>query len=544
MYPRIVTVKRGEKVYRYLRIVESVRQDGRVRQRTVVDLGSLAQHSEDEWSVVAARLQRLLGTQVYLASEIEGREVQSYGEVLVAKALWEQLELTPKLEQLVPSQSLGYDFPLAILVQVLNRLMAPRSRLALMQWVEGVYLPEPEEQSVQLHQLYRSLGVLARGKQRLEEALFVQLRDLLSLEVDVVLYDVTSTYFEGHRGPEQAAHGYSRDKRPDCRQVLLGLVTTRDGLPIGHHVFAGNRVDSTTVQEVVASLRERFQIGRLIFVGDRGMVSRANVEAIAGSGYEYIMGVRKRGGTEAAGLLAVPLEQYSVVGEGVSLYEGRGRDEAARYLVCHSAERVVEEEQILAGKLRRGHDRLAAVARRRGLSRDELIAAAAQALTQVKARKYFRFQVDEGGRLHYAEDDEAVAVERQRIGKYVLKTNAAELSAEECLHAYKLLQEVEAAFRTMKDVLQLRPIYLWNQEHVEGHIAVCVLAYLLHKLLQLRLRQAGVTASVSKAWDAVAKVRLVTLSLPDQTLRVITRPDPLARKVFRAVGIPHIPSAI
>lgn len=544
MYPRIVTVKRGEKVYRYLRIVESVRQDGRVRQRTVVDLGSLAQHSEDEWSVVAARLQRLLGTQVYLASEIQGREVQSYGEVLVAKALWEQLELTPKLEQLVPSQSLGYDFPLAILVQVLNRLMAPRSWLALMQWLEGVYLPEPEEQSVQLHQLYRSLGVLARGKQRLEEALFVQLRDLLSLEVDVVLYDVTSTYFEGHRGPEQAAHGYSRDKRPDCRQVLLGLVTTRDGLPIGHHVFAGNRVDSTTVQQVVASLRERFQIGRLIFVGDRGMVSKANVEAISGSGYEYIMGVRKRGGTEAAELLAVPLEQYSVVGEGVSLYEGRGRDEAARYLVCHSAERVVEEEQILAGKLRRGHERLAAVARRRGLSRDELIAAAAQALTQVKARKYFRFEVDEGGRLQYAEEDEAVAVERQRIGKYVLKTNAAELSPEECLHAYKLLQEVEAAFRTMKDVLQLRPIYLWNQEHVEGHIAVCVLAYLLRKLLQLRLRQAGVTESVSKAWDAVAKVRLVTLSLPDQTLRVITRPDPLARKVFRAVGIPHIPSAI
>jgi len=537
MYPRIVTVKRGKKVYRYLRIVESVREDGRVRQRTVVDLGSLAQHSEDEWAVVAARLQRLLGTQVYLASEIEGREVHSYGEVLVAKALWEQLELTPKLARLLPSQSVGYDFPVAILVQVLNRLMAPRSRLALMQWLEGVYLPELDEQSVQLHQLYRSLGVLARGKQRLEEALFVQLRDLLSLEVDVVLYDVTSTYFEGHRGPEQAAHGYSRDKRPDCRQVLLGLVTTRDGLPIGHHVFAGNRVDSTTVQEVVASLRERFQIGRLIFVGDRGMVSRANVEAISGSGYEYIMGVRKRGGTEAAELLAVPLEQYSVVGEGVSIYEGRGRDEAARYVVCHSAERVVEEEQILAGKLRRGHERLAAVARRRGLSRDELIAAAAQALTQVKARKYFRFQVDEAGRLQYAEDDEAVAVERQRIGKYVLKTNAAELSPQECLHAYKLLQEVEAAFRTMKDVLQLRPIYLWNQEHVEGHIAVCVLAYLLRKLLQLRLRQAGVTQSVTKAWDAVAKVRLVTLSLPDQTLRIITRPNPLARKVFRAVGI-------
>jgi transposase len=544
MYPRIVTVKRGEKVYRYLRIVESVREDGRVRQRTVVDLGSLVQHSEDEWAVVSARLQRLLGTQVYLASEIEGRGVQSYGEVLVAKALWEQLELTPKLARLLPSQSVGYDFPVAILAQVLNRLMAPRSRLALLQWLEGVYLPELEEHPLQLHQLYRSLGVLARGKERLEEALFVQLRDLLSLEVDVVLYDVTSTYFEGHRGPEQAAHGYSRDKRPDCRQVLLGLVTTRDGLPIGHHVFAGNRVDSTTVQEVVASLRERFQIGRLIFVGDRGMVSRANVEAIAESGYEYIMGVRKRGGTEAAQLLAVPLEQYSVVSEGVSIYEGQGRDEAARYLVCHSAERVVEEQHILEGKLRRGHERLGAVARRRGLSRDELIAAAAQALTQVKAQKYFRFEVDEAGRLQYAEDEEAVATERQRIGKYVLKTNAAELSAEECLHAYKLLQEVEAAFRTMKDVLQLRPIYLWNQERVEGHIAVCVLAYLLRKLLQLRLRQAGVTESVSKAWDAVAKVRLVTLSLPDQTLRVITRPDPLARKVFRAVGITHIPSAI
>jgi len=317
MYLRTVKASGGKGVqHEYVRLVESYRQGGKKIQRVVCNLGRkdlLAEHLDS--------LVRLLGGERaesgFVAEKVRAAGAFDFGPELVARHLWRELGLEEILDRLGGrGRGNGASFCERSFVLVANRLCAPSSEHGLARWLETDFVcdrdgrrwvplwredserrrsrtPRVRVELRQLKQWYRTLDQLQARKERIERELYLRLRDLFSLKVDLVFYDLTSTYFEGH-GPESLArHGHSRDGKPRNRQVLVGLVMV-DGWPITHHVFQGNWRDSTTVAQVLGDIEKRFGLRRVVFVGDRGMVTAENIALLEKKGQGYVVGLNRR----------------------------------------------------------------------------------------------------------------------------------------------------------------------------------------------------------------------------------------------------------
>jgi transposase len=317
MYPRTIKVRSSSgTVPEYIRIVEAFREGGKVKQRIVADLGR-----KDLLVEILPKLRRLL------AGESDGdtgdpavpqvRDASTWGPVLAVRTLFDRLGLWDILDQHL-GKAKGVPFTDRAFVLVANRLIAPASEHGLAGWLETDFVCDRQGRrflphwhrrrrvrvpSRQLDTWYRTLDQLLKAKDRIEVALYHRLRDLFSFQPDLVLYDITSTYLEGAGPDDCARHGYSRDGKPHDVQVIVGVVMVA-GWPIAHHVGAGNRIDPSTVQEVIKDLRHRFAFGRLVFVGDRGMVTEANLEAITRDEHGFLVGAKRRRHPQIDGWLA------------------------------------------------------------------------------------------------------------------------------------------------------------------------------------------------------------------------------------------------
>src|SRR5438270_9295957 len=303
MYPRTVKVRSSSgTVHEYVRIVEAYREAGQVKERAVADLGR-----KDVLVEVLPKLRRLLTGEVHDPADPQFGEAPTWGPVLVVRALFDQLGLWDILNQHL-GRAKSVPFADRAFVLVANRLIAPASEHGLAGWLETDFVCDRKGRrflphwhrrrrvrvhSRQLDAWYRTLGQLLAAKDRIEVALYHRLRDLFSLKPDLVLYDITSTYFEGAGPHEFAKHGYSRDGKSQNVQVIVGVVMVA-GWPIAHHVWEGNRVDHSTVQEVISDLRKRFEFGRVVFVVDRGMVTDENIESIIKDHHGFLVGIKRR----------------------------------------------------------------------------------------------------------------------------------------------------------------------------------------------------------------------------------------------------------
>src|SRR6201997_354460 len=323
MFLRVVRAAGGQGVkHEYVRVVEAFRHQGKTRHRTVLNLGRrdlLAAHLDLE------KLMRLLHGEARVAgptSDVRPDDVRAlaawdWGPMLVARQMWDELGLETTLDRLSrPARRDSSTLSDRALVLVANRLTSPGSEHGLARWLETDFVcdrhgrrwlaewrddaerlasrtPRVRVASRQLKQWYRTLDQLQERKAEIEHALFVTLRDLFSLRVDLVFYDLTSTYFEGQGPPEMGANGHSRDGKPHNPQVLVGLVLV-DGWPIAHHVFEGNKRDAKTVPDVLRDLEQRFGLKRIVFIADRGMVTCQNLDDLRAGGHGYIVGRNRR----------------------------------------------------------------------------------------------------------------------------------------------------------------------------------------------------------------------------------------------------------
>ncbi len=319
MFLRTVKARGGEGVqHEYVRLVEAYRERGKNKQRIVCNLGRkdlLAAHLDD--LIALLRGERRATPKKSAAGPVQAVGAWDWGPLLVARALWRELGLQDVLDQ-EGGRGVGDGVALAdrALVLVANRLCAPTSEHGLARWLETDFVcdrrgrrwlpqwrddaerrasrrPRVRVSSRQLTQWYRTLDQVAARRVAIEDALYLRLRDLFSLKVDCVFYDLTSTYFEGHGPPLLGAHGHSRDGKPRNRQVLIGLVLV-DGWPLTHHVFAGNWRDAKTVPDVLDDLETRFGLRRVVFVGDRGMVTAANLTRVREHKHGYVVGLQRR----------------------------------------------------------------------------------------------------------------------------------------------------------------------------------------------------------------------------------------------------------
>ena len=344
----------------------------------------------------------------------------------------------------------------------------------------------------QLEAWYRTLDQLVAAKEKIEVALYHRLRDLFSFKPDLVLYDITSTYFEGAGPAGFAKHGHSRDGKPHNVQVIVAVVMVA-GWPIAHHVWAGNEVDHTTVGKAIADLHRRFGFNRLVFVGDRGMVTSDNLDAITAGNHGYLVGLKRRRNKKLdRWLAAVDEAKWINCPVGITAREKtdppRTRAQEVpsgiagmRVIIVDSDERRAYEEAMRVKSMERTRQALEKLQRRIAagkLKQPEKIGAAAERLLQRShGYRYYSWEIHQGG-FRYFENAAGLGSEKGIEGKYVIATSESGLSVLEVVAIYKDLSDVERGFRQLKDVLAMRPIYHQIESRVKAHIFVAALALL------------------------------------------------------------------
>jgi transposase len=572
----------GRKKRTYWALAESIRTKRGSRQRIVAYLGELAKSEQSGWAQLGRSLsgkqrpQRTLFDPPHYdepASDepvlvnlngIRLERLRDFGDVWMALGLWRLLGLDGLLQNVAEPGREEVPWPTVAAILTVARFCRLSSELHIeTTWYRGTALEDllsvsPEK--VYTDRLYAGLDWLLPHKPQIEKHLKERLGSLFDLEYDLLLYDVTSTYFEGQCAANGLAkRGYSRDGRPDCLQVCIGLVVTTDGIPLGYEVFAGNRHDSTTVEEIVEAMERKYGHANRVWVMDRGMVSEKNLEFLRQRNGQYIVGTPKATLRQFEEYLT--RKDWREVQEGVEVQLIPGPDGSETFILARSMDRREKEKAMH----QRFVDRLEAALRKMqasaesGRLKDEAVAnrRLGRLMCQYwRAAGAFDVRIEalsppQGkARLHVAwtRNDQWNDWAALSEGCYLLRTNLNETDPAVLWKRYIQLTDAEWAFRITKDELEIRPIWHQKTERVLAHILVCFLAYVLWKTLGQWMQRSGLGDAPRTLLDELSKIKSGDVILPTRTkdgqyngtvrLRCVTEPDEAQKVLLHRLGIP------
>lgn len=583
MFLRKIKQRRGDQTYTYFSLVETARSpNGKVRQRTICYLGRLDNLRPPDWLHLAERLPDpawlpLLMQEVgYTPPQVPMGPLRSVtvdpdsiawanprrlGDVHVGLSAWALLGLDHLLRRLVGRFRTCVPLHKIAAIIAVNRLVEPRSELGIHRWLPTTALPElldvPRDR-IPLNLLYRCLSAVEPHKATIEAHLANLARDLFHSDTDLVLYDLTSTYFEGRMASNpKAQRGYSRDHRSDCKQLCIGLAVDRDGFPLGYESFAGNARDAQTLNPLIEKLEQRCGGLRRLVCFDRGMATEANLRHWRLTKRHYLCAVRRclvcpylpqiRDGAWQTLPNRDPQAQIDVQELPTQTLD----EVAERWLLCRSVGCQVKERQIFDARLSKARVKLARLRTQVAVgtfTTDTVILRKAQnAVGRTHdLRGVFTFTIrgtTTGKELDIVEDADALAVERDLQGVYLLRTTTPDLLPDELWRTYTLLTRVEAAFRNLKTDLCLRPIFQHKETRADAHVLFAVLAYALSMAIQGRHRQQGGTRTTAALLEQLERVQLAELSfttVDGNRLRFERASVPTAeqQEILRGLGWP------
>ena len=545
----LYTIKRKNKdgdYTDYYQLCESYRdEEGKPKRKVLANLGKKDNPN------TAKKLQRVVSQLasaarmkdlVDLDTEITTPWSKSIGPKLVVRKLWEDLNLDFVFSEKYHEH---------VFMMVLNRLCDPTSKMDCMRWKETVY--EPLWDKVQLHELYRALDYLIDNKEKIEYQMFNNIRDLFNQNTDLMLFDTTSVSYwgEGKNAPELLKFGYSKEKRNDLKQLIVALLMTEGGIPVGHEVYPGNQVDVTSFPKIIAKVKDKFNLKRVVWVCDRGMISESNIELLDSINHEYIIGIKMRmlNAAQKEILLATKYKDFEKIHDNLyvkqvivdmevddqkeeSIKESKNQDEAnsdkrkkkekktktisRRYVVCYNPQQakidVINREhfkEIIIKKVLEKTDK--------------------SWIVKNGYKKYLKLKED------IIEGVDLDRLEKEKIydGKWVLLTNT-KLEYTEIAKYYKSLWQIENAFSELKSSLDVKPMYHWTERRIRGHIFICFLAL----VLELGLRNKLVKVSYGEAMEDLKKLQATLIKVKDQA--VIKRTDPVGtvEYVFKQLQLP------
>ena len=522
MYVRAKQVRHRDKTYEYLQLVEARREAGRNRQRLIATLGRLdqvcASGQLDRLIAGLARFsEHLRVVSVERDDALSARVAKSWGPALVFGRLWQRQGLPGILERLSARRKFEFDVERVAFALALQRLVAPGSDRQGAGWLATVEAPGFE--TLRLHQMYRTVAALAEMREDLERELFLADRDLFSGGLDLVCIDTTSTYVYREHEHEGALRrrGYSRDKRPDLLQVVVCLAVDRRGWPVAWEIFPGNTADRPAFEAMVAKLRERFRIGRVCVVADRGMIARDTLASLTGhqTPWDYILGCRLRSDKEVRDIVLADPGAFRGLADGLQVKDVRLGER--RYVVCRNPGEAERDARMRQGIV----DRLRATLRH-------------GPKTVVGNRGFARFLTVDKGAMTI--DQAAIDADARYDGVFVLRTNT-DHPPDEVASLYKGLWQVERAFREAKSTLEVRPIYHQNDDACIGHLIAGFLALRLEVDLQSRLDAAGVTTPWPDLIRDLAQVHAVIVDLDGKRYRLRTDLAGAAHAAFAAAGV-------
>lgn len=571
MYLRHTHVRKKGRVHTYWRLVRSVRVGGKVRQETAAWLGELDREGRAKAAALARHFLGERADQPDLFEDHRPSETacvrldkfrvergRFFGDVWLAWMLWKALELDKFCLRVMDMGRENIAWADIAFILVAARLCEPSSELHIAEdWYRRTALEDLmgiDPASIHHTRLYEGLDKLLPHKDSLEKHVKERLGNLFDLDYDLLLYDVTSTYFEGEAGANSLAkYGYSRDRRRDCKQVCIGLVVTREGFPLGYEIFAGNRNDVTTMEEIVEKMEARYGKARRIWAMDRGMVSKENLEWLREEERLYIVGTPR---SELKNWEKDLLEKggWKEVREGLEVKLCPGPDGMETFILCRSADRGAKEKAMHERFSKRIVEGLARLSQR--LEKAKKKADRSQVERQIgrllgrnsRAAGRFNAEVSEdesrpsGLRVSWKENQKWFEWATLSEGAYILRSNVTNWKPEDLWQAYMQLVEAENAFRIEKSELSLRPIWHHRTERVEAHILVCFLAYVLWKTLAGWQAKAGLGSSPRTLLEELRRIQSVDVVLPvvdgkDIRLRCVVQPEKAQRLLLQRLGL-------
>ena len=506
--------------YEYLQIVRSYREGGKVKQQIIGTLGRrdrlLASGELDGLlKSLASFSEKLRVVEAVRETGLTARQARTWGPALVFGRLWERQGLPDLLKKLAQDRKFEFDVERAAFALALQRLCAPGSDLQGSGWVQTVEAPGLE--GLALQHFYRTTAFLAQVRQDLESALYRRDRNLFNQTLDLVFIDTTSLYCYRDIETELRRRGYSRDRRPELPQVVLCVAVDAQGWPIAWEVFPGNTADGVALRQVVELLRKRFEIGRVVVVADRGMISKETLKLLAGhetAPFDYVLGCKLRRSKEVREEVLGRGGRYHKVADNLEIKEVRVKNR--RYVVCRNpkeAQKDAAARQALVEKLKKTLAREG----EKGLMAN---------------RGFARFLKTGSASL----DEAALAADARLDGKFVLTTNT-EMSTEEVALTYKSLWRVERTFREQKCTLEVRPLYHQRDDTCIGHIVASFLALRLEVDLQRRLEERGAELSWPDLMRDLQQVQAVLIELDGQRYQLRTDLAGTAHQAFAAAGV-------
>jgi hypothetical protein len=542
MYIRQISQARkdGTRV-RYLQLAHKVRdpRTGRPTDKVLYHFGREDQLDKEQLKRLAISLSRFLTP--CDQAEVRGRlfeegapEIEkslAYGGSFVLDALWRRLELHRTMAKLLADRSFGADVERVLFALVANRALDPRSKLGVERWV-GRKVHIEGLGGVQAQTLYRTMDFLLQHEETVQRAVFCSVATLFNLEVDLIFFDTTSTYFELDEADGEGGlrrYGYSRDKRGDLPQASIGLAVTRDGIPVRCWVWPGNTADASTVEQVQQDLAG-WRLSRVVWVVDRGFAGQEQEIAFQRGGGQVIVGEKLRSSTGKLHPALSRAGRFRVVREDLEIKEVVTTEGSARrrYVVVRNPNEAQHDREVreaILATLTEEIERLNGRHRPKG-------AAHSKAVCALKSHPALGRYVKElkGGRLLI--DTAKVKADEALDGKYVIFTSDPTLSPEDVVRGYKQLAEVEAGFRTLKTTLELRPIYHRLEDRIRAHVLLCWLALLL-------VRVAETTAG--ETWGAMREeldeVTLTRLAMKDGRSEIVSLLTDAQRNILKKLKI-------
>ena len=553
MYLRRTQRRRKDgSVVGYLQLAHNRRVGGVVQAEVLLNLGREDQLDVEGLKRLARSVTRYTDADDGVAAvaeatgpELRVSDARPFGAAWVLDSLWRRLGIGSALEQVLAERRHRHDTERALFALVCNRAIRPESKLAAAEWAtKDAAIPGLEELEVQ--HAYRAMDVLASAdaEGKVQEAVFFAVADLLNLEVDLLFFDTTSTYFEIEDEDEQddsdtealRRFGHSKDQRPDRPQVVIGLAVTRTGIPVRVWVWPGNTADQSVIERVKDDLAG-WRLGRCVWVVDRGVSSEENLRYLRRGGGHWIAGQRMRAGEPASEAALQRQGRYRQVRENLRVKEvrlGEG-DTLRRFIVCHNPDEEVRDKQRRERALARIAEELERIERlraRAGKAGTAHVRAECALRDHPSYSRYLR-QLP-SGRLRI---DRAKVSEEERLdGKFLLETSDPDITAEDAALGYKNLLEAERSFRDLKGTLRIRPVFHRLDDRIRAHVLICWLALLLVRIAE---REAGQTWRRMRT--ELERIKLVTLTGQAGTVRQTTPLTDQQRHILAALDVPAPP---
>lgn len=538
MFIRRTTAKNKDGSKReYFQLAESVRINGKPRNKVICTLGRVGD-PDTETKIKDMSLSLMKACEDFkffdLAEDLKADFSKEYGPFLVFKRLFSELGFETILEKHFSDLNTDFDVTSALFNMMLNRLSDPGSKRQMSLWqnnTEGI-------EKFELHQYYRALDYLIEKKENIEIDIFHQMRNLFNTELDIVLFDTTTLVYYGEGGdksddgtkPEDQElldYGFSKAHRGDLKQVVVGVLMSKDGIPLGHEVFSGNTNDVSCFSKIIDQIKTKYGLAQIVLVGDRGMISKGNIKSLEDSKFKYILGYRMRTISKESRKAVLSQVDFRKLSNHELEYKEASYN-GQRLIVCYNAERAELDRAHREDEVKRLREKI------KGKSVKQLIS----------NPSYRRF-------LKIDDDKKSVKINEEKIkedaiydGIFVLTTNT-KLSCIQVVERYKDLWQIENGFRQLKDELEMGPLYHWKDRRIRAHIMICFMAFCLRVALYKKLKAyfKKEKFSFTELLSDLKSLHVIGLTITNRAVKLRTELKDGANHIFRALGM-RVPNRI